>query len=108
MDAPCGVAQCAPCELDRDEVGSSRAVQVRVVDRGPGVPEADKERMFTAFQRLGDQPGDHRDGLGLGLAVARGLEEAMGGSLDAEDTPGGGLTMVVELPALVAQPVPGP
>lgn len=98
----------APGPVDVVVAGVGRAVQVRVVDRGPGVPEADKERMFTAFQRLGDQPGDHRDGLGLGLAVARGLVEAMGGSLDAEDTPGGGLTMVVELPALVAQPVPGP
>lgn len=72
-------------------------VQLRVVDRGPGVPDAEKEQMFVAFQRLGDTPG--RDGLGLGLAVARGLTEALGGMLVAEDTPGGGLTMVVELPA---------
>lgn len=72
-------------------------VQLRVVDRGPGVPDAQKEQMFVAFQRLGDAPG--REGLGLGLAVARGLTEALGGVLVAEDTPGGGLTMVVELPA---------
>lgn len=72
-------------------------VVVRVVDHGPGVEPADKETMFGAFQRLGD--AESRDGLGLGLAVARGLVEAMDGRLTAEDTPGGGLTMVVDLPA---------
>jgi two-component system sensor histidine kinase KdpD len=51
--------------------------------------------VFAPFQRLGDAPSGH--GVGLGLAVARGLAEAMGGTLDAEDTPGGGLTMVLSL-----------
>ncbi|RBY90880.1 ATP-binding protein [Blastococcus sp. TF02A-26] len=72
-------------------------VEVRVVDRGPGVPPADRERVFAPFQRLGDAPRGH--GVGLGLAVARGLTEAMGGALAAEDTPGGGLTMVLSLRA---------
>ncbi len=71
------------------------SVEVIVVDQGPGVPPEARERMFEPFQRLGDTtPG----GLGLGLAVARGLTEAIGGSLSAEDTPGGGLTMVLSLP----------
>ena len=70
-------------------------VELRVVDRGPGVAAADRERVFAPFQRLGDAPSGH--GVGLGLAVARGLTEAMGGTLDAEDTPGGGLTMVLSL-----------
>ncbi|MFJ2604305.1 ATP-binding protein [Streptomyces sp. NPDC091279] len=72
-------------------------VEVRVVDRGPGVPDEAKERIFAPFQRYGDAP--RGAGVGLGLAVARGFAEAMGGSLTAEDTPGGGLTMVLTLQA---------
>ncbi len=77
-------------------------MEIRVMDHGPGVPEAVREQMFAPFQRMGDAPAG--SGVGLGLAVARGLTEAMGGTLRAEDTPGGGLTMVVDLPA--AHPVP--
>lgn len=69
-------------------------IQVRVTDHGPGVPEHSRDRIFLPFQRYGDAGGE---GVGLGLAVARGLSEAMGGTLEVEDTPGGGLTMVITL-----------
>ncbi|MFE7644757.1 DUF4118 domain-containing protein [Streptomyces phaeoluteigriseus] len=72
-------------------------VEVRVVDRGPGVPDEAKARIFEPFPRHGDSP--RGAGVGLGLAVARGFAAAMGGSLTAEDTPGGGLTMVLGLRA---------
>ncbi|WP_329455205.1 sensor histidine kinase [Streptomyces sp. NBC_01497] len=72
-------------------------VEVRVADRGPGVPDDAKERIFEPFQRHGDAP--RGAGVGLGLAVARGFVEAMGGTLAAEDTPGGGMTMVLTLKA---------
>jgi two-component system sensor histidine kinase KdpD len=81
-------------------------VRVRVVDSGPGVAAADRERVFAPFQRLGDAPAGQ--GVGLGLAVARGLTEAMGGTLTAADTPGGGLTMVLELPAAELPAADGP
>ncbi|MCW5254171.1 ATP-binding protein [Streptomyces sp. SHP 1-2] len=77
-------------------------VELRVVDRGPGVPDEAKDRIFEPFQRYGDAPAGA--GVGLGLAVARGFTEAVGGTLRAEDTPGGGLTMVLALPT--ARPAP--
>jgi two-component system sensor histidine kinase KdpD len=70
-------------------------VEIRGVDRGPGVPDEAKNRIFEPFQRSGDAP--RSAGVGLGLAVARGFTEALGGTLSAEDTPGGGLTMVLSL-----------
>jgi len=77
-------------------------VELRVIDHGPGIPAADRKRVFQPFCRLGG-PGD-RTGVGLGLAVARGLAETMGGTVEPEDTPGGGLTMVLALPAAPARP----
>ncbi len=81
-------------------------VELRVVDRGPGIPEEARDRMFVPFQRLGDT--DNTTGVGLGLALSRGLTEAMGGSLTAEETPGGGLTMTVSVPVVTEASVYGP
>ncbi|MCX4695855.1 ATP-binding protein [Streptomyces sp. NBC_01408] len=75
-------------------------VEIRIADRGPGIAADDRERAFEPFQRLGDR--DNTAGLGLGLALARGLTEAMDGTLTPEDTPGGGLTMVLSLPVATA------
>ena len=84
--------------------GSAHAdtVELRVVDVGPGVPRDRADRLFAPFQRLGDR---EPRGLGLGLSVARGFTEAMGGTLAAEDTPGGGLTMALRLRA-AGRPTP--
>jgi two-component system sensor histidine kinase KdpD len=70
-------------------------ITILVVDRGPGVPPDQRERILEPFQRLDDTSGT---GLGLGLAVARGLAEAIGAGLTSEDTPEGGLTMVLSVP----------
>jgi two-component system sensor histidine kinase KdpD len=70
-------------------------VDVRVVDRGPGIPTDERDRLFKPFQQLGDS--GQSEGVGLGLAVAKGFVEAMGGEIEADDTPGGGLTIVARL-----------
>jgi two-component system sensor histidine kinase KdpD len=85
-----------PPELHAFLEGS--AVRLEVADHGPGVPDELKERIFEPFERVGDR----HPGVGLGLAVARGFAEAMGGRIGAFDTPGGGLTVRVTLPAASA------
>ncbi|MEU3271686.1 DUF4118 domain-containing protein [Saccharomonospora sp. NPDC006951] len=72
-------------------------VELRIVDNGPGLPKGKADSAFVPFQRLGDR--EATPGIGLGLSVARGFTEAMGGTIRAEDTPGGGLTVVISLPA---------
>ena len=72
-------------------------VLINVADEGPGIPRGTEEELFEPFQRLGDR--DNTIGVGLGLSVARGFVEAMGGTIQATDTPGGGLTVVVDLAA---------
>ncbi|HEX2384469.1 MAG TPA: DUF4118 domain-containing protein [Acidimicrobiales bacterium] len=83
-----------PVRVEAAEV--SGTLHLRVIDAGPGIPVADRERVFQPFQRLGDNPNGA--GVGLGLAVAKGFVNAVGGELVIEDTPGGGCTMVITIP----------
>src|SRR4029450_9104945 len=72
-------------------------VTVLVIDHGPGIAPNQRPRVFEPFQQLGDQRPE--GGVGLGLAVAKCFVESVGGRIGAESTPGGGLTMRIELPA---------
>ncbi|EGD54479.1 Osmosensitive K channel His kinase sensor [Gordonia neofelifaecis NRRL B-59395] len=72
--------------------------RIRVIDHGAGIPVAERSRVFTPFHQYGDQ-NRQTSGVGLGLSVASGFVSAIGGTLVAAQTPGGGTTMVVELPA---------
>jgi len=92
------VAVSPPGKPVRIQAGAiAGRIDTRVIDQGPGIPREERERVFQPFQRL----VDHGTGVGLGLAIARGFVEAMGGDLTLEDTPGGGITMVVSLPEAV-------
>ncbi len=82
--------------LSTTTLAGQPASELRIIDHGQGVPAASVLQMFQPFQRLDDIPA--ATGVGLGLAVAKGFTEAMGGTLTAEETPGGGLTMVIRLP----------
>jgi two-component system sensor histidine kinase KdpD len=88
----------APNSLVRVNAGRvGDRVLINVIDEGPGIPKGTEDELFEAFQRLGDH--DNTSGVGLGMSVARGFVEAMGGTIAAGDTPGGGLTVVVDLAA---------
>ena len=79
-----------------------------ISDRGPGIPISERHRLFQPFQRPGDT--NNGTGVGLGLAVSHGFLQAMGGDLSLEDTPGGGVTMVISVPVaerLTLDPGPG-
>ena len=94
----------APPLLTASSLGDR--VELRIIDRGPGLSDEQVSRMFVPFQRLGDT--DNTTGIGLGLALSRGLTEAMHGTIEPEETPGGGLTMVLSLPAATAITPPLP
>ena len=92
------VAWSPEATLVRLEAGvAGDAVDVRVIDQGPGIPLAERDRVYEAFQRLGDARGSRPNGVGLGLAVARGFVHAIGGEITIDDTPGGGATVIIRL-----------
>ena len=82
-----------------DGAAMKNFVYIRVVDRGPGIAEADRVRVLAPFQRLGDRHTSK--GVGLGLSIATGFVTAMGGTFSLDDTPGGGLTVTIGIPAVV-------
>jgi two-component system sensor histidine kinase KdpD len=71
-------------------------ILIRVIDRGPGIPEELRAKVLAPFQRLGDGPSS--DGVGLGLSIAQGFVDALGGVMTFDDTPGGGLTVSISIP----------
>jgi two-component system sensor histidine kinase KdpD len=80
----------------------AQSAKVEIIDHGPGVPLEQREALFEPFQGRADRSSTA--GVGLGLSVARGFAEAMGGALVADQTPGGGLTMRLRLPLAAADP----
>jgi two-component system sensor histidine kinase KdpD len=95
------IAHSPPDKSVRVDAGAyGRHVTVRVIDRGPGLKKEDRERVFEPFQRGAGRGGDgvQAGGVGLGLAVAKGFIETMGGRLVLTETPGGGLTAILTLP----------
>jgi two-component system sensor histidine kinase/response regulator len=72
-------------------------VRLEVVDQGPGLTEADRQRLFQRFAKLSARPTGGEPSIGLGLSIAKGMVEAMGGAIGAEGEPGKGSTFWVEL-----------
>jgi two-component system, OmpR family, sensor histidine kinase KdpD len=93
----------SPASLPAHDGPAGDRLVVRIVDRGPGIPPAQLERVFEPFYRAGTAQGGHR-GSGLGLAIARGFTESNGGRLHVESLPGQGATFVFELPLASQQP----
>ncbi len=110
---PVSVRARAVRSLATPGAGGDRVI-VRIVDRGPGIPPAQLDRVFEPFYRAGGHGGEHR-GSGLGLAIARGFAEANDGTLHVESLPGQGATFVFEFklraddapPALRGEPAAG-
>jgi two-component system sensor histidine kinase KdpD len=95
LDNACGYAAGSPVQVVARQDGA--AVELRVVDHGPGIPVPERERVFDQFYRL-EGGGRRPEGTGMGLAICRGIVQAHGGSLRVGTTPGGGATLVLTLP----------
>ena len=95
-------------EIDLRVVDSADAVEIRVEDRGPGIPEDDRDRVFEPYVRLEASRARHTGGTGLGLAIARAIARASGGDIALETRPGGGLSAVLRLPRRAEEKVQTP
>jgi two-component system sensor histidine kinase KdpD len=95
----------APLAIAASTVDDGRAVELTIEDGGPGLPPASRERLFAKFQPLPSTSQGSRPGLGLGLAIVRGMAEAMGGSVTASDSALGGLRIAFRLQAADRAPV---
>jgi two-component system, OmpR family, sensor histidine kinase KdpD len=102
LDNARGYAAASPVQVVARQLGD--AIELRVVDHGPGIPGPERERVFDQFYRL-KRGGRRPEGTGMGLAICRGIVQAHGGSLRVETTPGGGATFVLTLPV---SPAPAP
>jgi len=89
----------AKCAVRVVVVGREDRVELSIVDRGPGIPHVDRRRIFERFTQLGTGDGSGSTGVGLGLAIADGFVRAMDGTIEVDDTPGGGTTMTIVLPS---------
>ena len=94
----------APAALEISAGAEGDRIRLAIEDGGPGVSPADRDRMFEKFHRLPAAVEGSRRGLGVGLAIVRGMTEAMGGSVVAQESRLGGLRIEVELPAAAALP----
>jgi len=84
-------------ELSQIRSGATALAVIKVNDRGPGVPQAQRDRIFEPFYRL-PHASEHEGGVGLGLALVKSISQRHGGSVRCEARPGGGASFVVELP----------
>jgi two-component system sensor histidine kinase KdpD len=83
------------------------SVRIRIVDHGPGIAPADRDRVFEAFARVGASDRDEAGGGGLGLAIAKAIVVAHGGRIWIEGVPAGGTAVVFDLPVMQVQPLSG-
>lgn len=88
--------------------GGRRFAWLSVADRGPGVPDEQKEAIFRKFHQVGHNPRTNGGGVGLGLAICRELVEAHDGAIWVTDRPGGGSVFSVALPVPAAEAAKGP
>jgi signal transduction histidine kinase len=93
-------------ELDVRLAQAAAVVTIEVMDRGPGVPGSERERVFAKFHRLDTSLTTRRPGCGLGLTIARRRRRARGGAGVGRERPGGGALFVVLFPALTAVAAP--